>query len=135
MRSTRAGLLAGLALFATTCSGSNEVGDGTTTTPPVPALSDLSGSWENERAVLRVNDAGDFVILGSDADPDRPLTGGFVARDDRNFIFVSGVAGDCPGQTGVYGIALEDDLLTLTLVEDPCAARAGWFEPSFSPLG
>ena len=51
----------------------------------------------------RIDDAGDYVVLGVDADPDRPLTGGFVARDDENFIFVSGVAGECPGETGYMG--------------------------------
>jgi hypothetical protein len=96
-----------------------------------PALSDLSGSWENDRSVLRVNDAGDYVVLGPDADPDRPLTGGFVARDEGNFIFVSGVAGECPGQTGVYGALIDDAVLTLTVVDDPCAARVAWFEPVF----
>ncbi len=96
------------------------------------ALTDLAGDWENERSVLRINDAGDYVVLGVDADPDRPLTGGFVARDDENFIFVSGVAGECPGQTGVYEAAIDGEILTLSLVDDPCAARAGWFEPPYS---
>ena len=96
------------------------------------ALTDLSGDWENERSVLRINDAGDYVVLGVDADPDRPLTGGFVARDDENFIFVSGVAGECPGETGVYGAAIDSEVLTLSLVDDPCAARADWFEPPYS---
>ncbi len=104
----------------------------TTTTGPDAVISDLSGSWENERSVLRVNDAGDYVVLGPDADPDRPLTGGFVAREEGNFIFVSGVAGECPGQTGVYGAVIEDGQLTLTVVDDPCTARVGWFEPVFT---
>ena len=104
----------------------------TTTTGPDAVISDLSGSWENERSVLRVNDAGDYVVLGPDADPDRPLTGGFVAREEGNFIFVSGVAGECPGQTGVYSAEFEDDLLTLTVVDDPCAARVAWFEPVYT---
>lgn len=97
-----------------------------------PALSDLSGSWENDRSVLRVNDAGDYVVLGPDADPDQPLTGGFVAREEGNFIFVSGVAGECPGQTGVYGAVIDDTMLTLSVVDDPCAARVAWFEPDFT---
>ena len=97
-----------------------------------PALSDLSGSWENDRSVLRVNDAGDYVVLGPEADPDQPLTGGFVARQEGNFIFVSGVAGECPGQTGVYEAVIDDAMLTLTVVDDPCAARAAWFEPVFT---
>jgi len=106
-----------------------------TTTGPEPVISDLSGSWENERSVLRVNDAGDFVVLGPDADPDRPLTGGFVAREEGNFIFVSGVSGECPGQTGVYGAIIEDSALTLTLVDDPCTSRVAWFEPTFTQAG
>ena len=103
----------------------------TRTSSGPPALSDLSGSWENDRSVLRVNDAGDYVVLGPDADPDQPLTGGFVARQEGNFIFVSGVAGECPGQTGVYGAVIDDTGLTLTIVDDPCAARVAWFEPVF----
>jgi hypothetical protein len=81
-----------------------------------------------------VNDAGDYVVLGPDADPDpeRPLTVGFVARDEVNVIFVSGVAGECPGQTGVYGAVVDEGTLTLTLVDDPCTARAGWFELPFT---
>jgi hypothetical protein len=104
----------------------------TTTTGPDAVISDLSGSWENERSVLRVNDAGDYVVLGPDADPDRPLTGGFVAREEGDFIFVSGVAGECPGQTGVYSAEFEDDLLTLTVVDDPCASRVAWFKPVYT---
>jgi len=132
-RCRRATLLAGLALISASCSAPIEDDGITTTTGLVSlSLSDLSGSWENERSVLRINDAGDYVVLGADADPDRPLTGGFVARDDENFIFVSGAAGECPGQTGVYGAAVDDDVLTLTLVDDPCASRATWFETRYS---
>ena len=104
----------------------------TTTTGPEAVISDLTGSWENERSVLRVNDAGDYVVLGPEADPDQPLTGGFVAREEGNFIFVSGVAGECPGQTGVYGAVIDDGQLTLTAVDDPCTARVTWFEPVFT---
>ncbi len=104
----------------------------TRTSSGPPALSDLSGSWENDRSVLRVNDAGDYVVLGPDADPDQPLTGGFVARQEGNFIFVSGVAGECPGQTGVYEAVIDETGLRLTLVDDPCAARIAWFEPVFT---
>jgi hypothetical protein len=103
-----------------------------TTTGPEPVISDLSGSWENERSVLRVNDAGDFVVLGPNADPDRPLTGGFVAREEGNFIFVSGVAGECPGQTGVYGAVVEEDTLKLIVVDDACTSRVAWFEPTYT---
>jgi hypothetical protein len=104
----------------------------TRTSSGPPALSDLSGSWENDRSVLRVNDAGDYVVLGPDADPNQPLTGGFVARQEGNFIFVSGVAGECPGQTGVYEAVIDDAGLTLTVVDDPCVARVAWFEPVFT---
>jgi hypothetical protein len=103
-----------------------------TTAPPIPVLSDLTGNWENERAVLRVNDGGDYVVLGPDADADQPLTVGFVARDEVNVIFVSGVSGECPGETGVYGAVIDEETLTLTLVDDPCTARAGWFELPFT---
>jgi hypothetical protein len=82
--------------------------------------------------VLQVNDAGDYIVLGPDADPDEPLTLGFVARDDVNVIFVSGVNGECPGQTGVYNAVVDGDTLTLTLVDDPCTARTGWFELPFT---
>jgi hypothetical protein len=94
-------------------------------------LSDLTGDWANERSVLRVNDAGDYVVLGPGAEDDQPLTVGFIARDEVNVIFVSGVEGECPGQTGVYGAVVEVDVLTLTLVDDPCTARVAWFEESF----
>jgi hypothetical protein len=103
----------------------------TTPTPPIPVLSDLTGTWVNERAVLQVNDAGDYIVLGPDSDPEQPLTLGFVARDDVNVIFVSGVNGECPGQTGVYNAGVDADTLTLTLVDDPCAARTQWFELPF----
>jgi hypothetical protein len=106
-----------------------------TTTGPDPVISDLSGSWENERSILRVNDAGNFVVLGPDADSDRPLTGGFVAREEGNFIFVSGVSGECPGQTGVYGATIEDGALMLTVVDDPCTSRVAWFESTFTRTG
>ena len=55
-----------------------------------------------------------------------------MAREEGNFIFVSGVAGECPGQTGVYGAAIEDGALTLTVVDDPCTSRVAWFEPTFT---
>jgi hypothetical protein len=121
-----------LAASSTSSSSTTTTAPDTTSTAPIPILSDLTGSWENERAVLRVNDAGDYVVLGPDADPDQALTGGFVARDQVNVIFVSGVAGECPGQTGVYRVVVEEDTMTLTLVDDPCTARAAWFELPFT---
>jgi hypothetical protein len=117
---------------STSSSSITTMASSTTSTPPIPVLSDLTGNWENERAALRVNDAGDYVVLGPDADPDQPLTLGFVARDEVNVIFVSGVAGECPGQTGVYGAVVDEGTLTLTLVDDPCTARASWFELPFT---
>jgi hypothetical protein len=115
-----------------TSSSSSSTTVPATSSTAVPVLSDLSGSWTNERAVLQVNDAGDYIVLGPDADPNEPLTLGFVARDDVNVIFVSGVNGECPGQTGVYNAVVDGDTLTLTLVDDPCTARAGWFELPFT---
>lgn len=116
----------------TTASSSASTIPAAGSTTAGPALSDLTGSWMNERAVLQVNDAGDYIVLGPDADPNEPLTLGFVARDDVNVIFVSGVNGECPGQTGVYDAVVDGDTLTLTLVEDPCAARAEWFARPFT---
>lgn len=147
----RRSLLVGLVLLIVACGDS--AGDSTTTstattsttvdtsttiqattsTPPIPVLSDLTGNWVNERSVLRVNDGGDYVVLGPDADPDQPLTVGFVARDEVNVIFVSGVEGECPGETGVYHAVVDEETLTLTLVDDPCEARASWFELPFTP--
>ena len=117
---------------SSSATSSTTTAPATTSTPLVPILSDLTGNWANERAVLRVNDAGDYVVLGPGADPDQPLTAGFIARDEVNVIFVSGVAGECPGQTGVYGAVVDEDVLTLTLVDDPCTARVAWFEESFA---
>jgi hypothetical protein len=117
---------------STSSSSSTTTAPDASSTTAVPVLSDLSGSWTNERAVLQVNDAGDYIVLGPDGDPDEPLTLGFVARDDVNVIFVSGVNGECPGQTGVYNAVVDGDTLTLTLVDDPCTARTGWFELPFT---
>lgn len=119
----------------TSSAPATTAGPASTSTRPIPVLSDLTGGWVNDRAVLRVNDVGDYVVLGPDADPDVVLTNGFVARDEVNVIFVSGVAGECPGQTGVYGAALDGDTLTLTLVDDPCQARADWFQLPFTAEG
>lgn len=152
MRKLTGGLLAGIVLLVSACGDgagdatsttattvvttssatSTTVADSTTSTSGTPVLSDLTGNWANERAVLRINDAGDYVVLGPDADPDQPLTVGFVARDEANVIFVSGVSGECPGQTGVYGAVVDDGTLTLTLVDDPCTARAAWFQLPFT---
>jgi hypothetical protein len=100
------------------------------------ALSDLTGSWSNDRVTLRVNDAGDFVVLSA-GEPDQtdPLLGGFVARDEAEFIFVTGVGGQCPAQRGVYTAAIDAGTLTLSLVEDPCPARVTWFQTPLARVG
>ncbi|HSJ84736.1 MAG TPA: hypothetical protein VLA91_13045 [Acidimicrobiia bacterium] len=93
------------------------------------ALSDLTGKWANDSVTLRVNDAGDFVVLSAgDQDQTDPLLAGFVARDEAELIFVNGIGGQCPGQSGVYGAAIDEGTLTLSLVEDPCPARVAWFQ-------
>lgn len=101
---------------------------------PELAIADLSGSWANDSVVLRVNDAGDYVVLasGEAGREGEPLMGGFVARDDRHFIFVTGLGGECPGQTGVYEASITEDRLTLTLVEDLCRSRSLGFEDPLS---
>jgi hypothetical protein len=103
--------------------------------PPL-ALSDLTGSWANDTVTLQVNDAGDFLVLPT-GDPDEvaPLLDGFVARDEEDLIFVTGVGGECPGQSGVYGAAIDAGILTLSLVEDPCPVRVAWFEPPLARVG
>ena len=124
-------LLAGLFCLVSACTGG---GDGTTrdTIDQELDLTDLSGIWENESVVLRVNDAGDYLVLADGGDADQVLTGGFVARNEAHFIFVTGVGGDCPGQSGIYEAAIASEALTLTVVDDPCAARATWFASPFS---
>jgi hypothetical protein len=99
-------------------------------------LSDLTGSWSNDSVTLQVNDAGDFLILPS-GDPDEadPLLGGFVARDAEDLIFVTGVGGECPGQSGVYAAAIDAANLTLSLVDDPCPIRVAWFETPLALVG
>ena len=100
------------------------------------ALSDLSGSWYNDSVTLRVNDAGDFVVLpAGDPDGTDPLLGGFVARDEAKFIFVTGIGGQCPGQSGVYAAAIDAGTLALSLVEDPCPARVTWFQAPLARVG
>lgn len=126
-----------LTMAIVSCSGT-----GTTVPSVVPgsgpplALSDLTGSWANDTVTLQVNDAGDFVILpaGDPVEAD-PLLGGFVARDEEDLIFVTGVGGECPGQSGVYAAAIDEATLTLSLVEDPCPVRAAWFETPLARVG
>jgi hypothetical protein len=94
-------------------------------------LSDLSGVWANGTVTLRINDAGDFLVQPADS-AEQALMAGFVARDDRHFIFVTGVDGECPGVAGAYGADVNDDELTLTMEEDTCRERVSWFEAAFT---
>jgi len=109
-------------------STTTNVGSSTTTSPE-PALSDLTGTWENDALALVVSDQGEYVILSSPTDdPDQALMGGFVARDGIEFSFVTGTTGECPGQTGVYEAAISADALVLTVVDDPCEMRVAGFD-------
>jgi len=105
-----------------------------TTTISEPALSDLTGNWENGTLILQVNDAGEFLVLNPE-DPEQPLMGGFVARDGTEFNFVTGTSGQCPGQTGVYETAIDGDTLRLTLIDDPCETRSAGFADEFTSSG
>jgi hypothetical protein len=124
-----------LLLGLSACSGEATTASVTGTGQPL-ALSDLTGSWSNDSVTLQVNDSGDYLILPA-GDPDEadPLLGGFVARDEEDLIFVTGVGGECPGRSGVYGAAIEAGTLTLSLVEDPCPARVSWFQAPLARVG
>jgi len=98
-----------------------------------PGLTDLSGIWANDEVTLRVNDAGDFIVQPSDSE-DEVLMGGFVARDEDSFIFVTGIGGQCPGTRGTYKAAVDSATLVLTLEDDPCLLRAGWFADPLSAV-
>lgn len=108
------------------CSGTAATTTAAGTGPPLE-LSDLSGVWANDSVVLRINDAGDFLVQPADL-LEQILMGGFVARDELRFIFVTGVSGECPGARGAYTAGVDGEVLTLTLDEDPCGERVGWFE-------
>lgn len=140
LRARPVAALAAICLAA--CSGA---ADGTTTTSvaattttsiaqtpstssPEPVLSDLTGDWDNGVMLLMVNDQGEFLVLESGSDDSgEPLMGGFVAREGGDVNFVTGINGECPGQTGVYAASFVDDTLVLTLVDDPCELRADGF--------
>jgi hypothetical protein len=94
-------------------------------------LSDLSAEWANGIVTLRINDAGEFLVQPADS-AEQALMGGFVARDDRRFIFVSRVEGECPGAPGAYRADVNGDELTLTMEEDTCQERVAWFEAAFT---
>jgi hypothetical protein len=123
-------------------STTSSVDDGSTTTTSTavtttisePALSDLTGNWDNGTLILQVNDAGEFLVLDPD-DPEQALMGGFVARDGTEFNFVTGTSGQCPGQTGVYEAATDGDTLRLTLIDDPCETRSAGFADEFTSSG
>ncbi|HSK07400.1 MAG TPA: hypothetical protein VK990_07785, partial [Acidimicrobiia bacterium] len=92
-------------------------GGGATTGDDGLRLGDLSAVWANGIVTLRINDAGEFLVHPADA-AEQALMGGFVARDDRRFIFVSRVEGECPGDAGAYRAEMNGDQLTLTMEED-----------------
>jgi len=138
--------LAGIVLVIAACGGDEEVISTTTTvssatsstlgvatttvvTPTEATLSDLTGTWENSILTLEVNDGGEFLVLGGSGET---LMGGFIARDGVQFNFVTSTTDECPGQTGVYEASIADEVLTLTLVDDPCELRASGFEDPFS---
>ena len=117
---------------STTPSSENDTTTSTNvTTIPEPALSDLTGNWDNGTLILQINDAGEFLVLDS-GDPSQTLMGGFVARDGTEFNFVTGTSGQCPGQTGVYEVATDGDTLRLALIDDPCETRSAGFADEFA---
>jgi len=124
-----------LLLGLSACSGEATTASVAGTGQPL-ALSDLTGNWANDSVALRVNDAGEFVVLSA-GDPGQtdPLLAGFVARDEAELIFVTGIGGQCPGQSGVYDAAIDAGTLTLSLVEDPCPARVTWFQAPLARVG
>lgn len=124
----RLGMVA-LVLTSFACSGAAT----TTSADEMTQLSDLSGVWGNETVLLRINDSGDFLVQPADAE-DEVVMGGFVARDDLRFIFVTGVGGECPGTRGAYTAAVDSDALVLTLEDDPCQLRAEWFARPLAPV-
>lgn len=143
----RAGLFfAGMMLSVAGCasdgdSATTSVDEGTTTTVAETtttsmselALSDLTGNWDNSTLLLMVTDQGEYSIAAvGTVDPDQALMWGFVARNGLQFNFITGTQRECPGQTGVYEATINDDMLTLTLVDDPCELRAEGFEDVFS---
>lgn len=115
-------------LFLVACSGTTGVVE--TTTAKV-TLSDLVGSWENELAVLQVGDDGSYLVFLDPHLPDLLAMVGFVARDGDEFDFVTGTQGECPGQTGVYRVDIDDNMLTLSQVDDPCEWRQSVFSAPF----
>jgi hypothetical protein len=97
-------------------------------------LTDLTGSWENGTLRLEVNEGGEYVVRDPE-EPDGVLMGGFVARDGDQFSFVTSTSGECPGQTGTYRVSIEGDVLSMTLVDDPCEIRMAGFGTPFQRSG
>jgi hypothetical protein len=126
-RLVRVALAAALCLLVGSCGESSE----TTESTALVTLSDLEGSWVNEAALLLVADDGSYAVFDDPAFPDLVLMNGFIARQDDQMIFVTGVNGECPGQTGNYTAALDGDTLTLTLIDDPCPLRVDLFKAPF----
>ena len=102
--------------------------DATTTTTGEVGLPDLVGDWDNGELFLQIADDGSYQVLETaDSDPNDPVMGGFVARDEADINFVTDVFGECAGMTGVYSVALDGNQMLLTLVDDPCQYRASRF--------
>lgn len=139
-------LLVVAVMLASACAASVEVvGSSSTSVAPTTssttasevALSDLVGNWDNGQLFLQILDDGSYQALATPtSDPNEPLFAGFVARDGVNFIFVTNIYAECPGDTGVYEVLKTDDQLLLMLVDDPCEFRAARFvEPWASVPG
>ncbi|MGA7097411.1 MAG: hypothetical protein WB245_07570 [Acidimicrobiia bacterium] len=130
----RAVLLAmGMALLAA-CSSGGEAGTTTSTLPSI-TLSTLVGSWEGGTATLQVTDDGSYQVVQDPASPDLVLMTGFVARSDDQITFVTATGRECSGQNGVYRGHVDGDVLTLTLVDDPCELRQTLFSEPFRRQG
>jgi hypothetical protein len=121
--------LVAVALAATACSLSVQVGGTTTTLRGEEfTLSDLVGEWENSELVMQVGDDGMYVVHeAANEEPSDPLVSGFVARDGEKLNFVTDIYGECSGETGVYEVLMSDGQLILILVDDPCEFRAERF--------
>jgi hypothetical protein len=133
-RLVRVALAAGLCLFVVSCGGSSETTE-STESASVVTLSDIQGSWVSDAALLQVADDGSYQVFDDPAELVLPAMIGFVARQDDQLIFVTGVNGECPGQTGNYTAALDGDTLTLDLIDDPCAVRVDLFSLPFEKSG
>ena len=85
---------------------------------------------------MEIADDGSYRVLeGIDSDPNDPLMGGFVARDGSDVSFVTDLYGECAGMVGVYSAVVGNDVLALTLVEDPCPWRVARFTEPWDDVG